>query len=121
MELESEERSDLNVLEHQVDDDVIWTHHDRSRLSPATSSIYGLNRVPNFQKDAGPRATASDIALLIHEAIQAVVYPAFARKPDMKISKDSDTIALADLLPSVWRPGFVKVGKPSTAVICFKC
>jgi len=117
MELDPEERFDLNLLEYQEGDDVIWTHNDRSRLSLATSSIYDMNRLPNFQKDASPRATASDIATLIHEAIKAAVYPAFARNSDMKICKESNTTALADLFPSVWRPGFLKVGIPSTAVI----
>lgn len=114
MELDRAWGSDVPLLSHDDDnDDVILPRRDHSPLSSATSSNYCDSQPRNVKTE---QTTPRDIAALVHEAIKAVVHPAFTR---MRITNRSDSTHLANFFPSLFRPGFIKVGMPSVWLICY--
>jgi len=109
MELDQSGGSHLQLVQMQDDKSAIWTYDDKPQLSSATHSMYTPSDVSNEETDDRLRVTTNGVARIIYEAIKVKMFSTVGRSSDIHVGDGSDTSCLADLFPSMWRPGFLKV------------
>lgn len=109
MELDQDVEPYSQLIQRRNDQCSIWTEDDELLESSVPHSMYTPSHASDEETSDRLGVTTYAVANFIYEAIEIKIFSGIARNSDIHVAIDSGTSCLADLFPSIWRPGFLKV------------